>query len=41
MAKEIKSNVEARELLTEGVDALSNAVQVMLGPNGRNVIIDK
>ena len=41
MAKEIKYNVEARELLREGVDALSNAVKVTLGPKGRNVIIDK
>lgn len=41
MAKEIKYNVEAREALKEGVDALSNAVKVTLGPKGRNVIIDK
>jgi chaperonin GroEL len=41
MAKEIKYNVEAREQLKEGVDALSNAVKVTLGPKGRNVIIDK
>ena len=41
MAKEIKYNVEARELLKEGVDELSNAVKVTLGPKGRNVIIDK
>jgi chaperonin GroEL len=41
MAKEIKYNVEARERLKEGVDALSNAVKVTLGPKGRNVIIDK
>ena len=41
MAKEIKYNVEARELLKEGVDALSNAVKVTLGPKGRNVIFDK
>ncbi len=41
MAKEIKYNVEARELLKTGVDALSNAVKVTLGPKGRNVIIDK
>ena len=39
MAKDIKYNVEARELLKEGVDALSNAVKVTLGPKGRNVII--
>ncbi len=41
MSKEIKYNVEARELLKEGVDALCNAVKVTLGPKGRNVIIDK
>ena len=41
MAKEIKYNVEARDLLKEGVDALANAVKVTLGPKGRNVIIDK
>ena len=41
MAKEIKYNVEARELVKEGVDALSNAVKVTRGPKGRNVIIDK
>ena len=41
MAKESKDNVEARELLKEGVEALSNAVKVTLGPKGRNVIIDK
>ena len=41
MAKEIRYNTEARELLKEGVDALCNAVKVTLGPKGRNVIIDK
>ncbi len=41
MSKEIKYNVEARDLLKEGVDALANAVKVTLGPKGRNVIIDK
>ena len=41
MAKEIKYNIEARDLLKEGVDALANAVKVTLGPKGRNVIIDK
>ena len=40
MAKEIKYNVEARELLKEGVEARANAVKVTLGPRGRNVIID-
>ena len=41
MAKEIKYDVEARELLREGADALANAVKVTLGPKGRNVVIDK
>jgi len=41
MAKDIKYNVEARDLLKEGVDALADAVKVTLGPKGRNVIIGK
>ena len=41
MAKDIKYNIEARDLLKEGVDALANAVKVTLGPKGRNVIIEK
>lgn len=41
MAKEIKYDVEARELLKQGVDALADAVKVTLGPKGRNVIIEK
>jgi len=41
MSKEIKFNIEARNLLKEGVDALTNAVKVTLGPKGRNVVIDK
>ena len=41
MAKEILYNVEAREQLKEGVDALANAVKVTLGPKGRNVVVDK
>ncbi len=41
MAKDIIYNWEAREALKKGVDALSNAVKVTLGPKGRNVIIDK
>ena len=41
MAKDIIFNWEAREALKNGVDALSNAVKVTLGPKGRNVIIDK
>ncbi|HXK74634.1 MAG TPA: chaperonin GroEL, partial [Bacteroidales bacterium] len=41
MAKEIKYDWDARENLKKGVDALTNAVKVTLGPKGRNVIIDK
>ena len=41
MAKEIKFNVEARDLLKKGVDELANAVKVTLGPKGRNVVIEK
>ncbi len=41
MVKEIKYDVDARELLREGADALANAVKVTLGPKGRNVVIDK
>ena len=41
MAKEIKFNIQAREELKKGVDALADAVKVTLGPKGRNVIIDK
>jgi chaperonin GroEL len=41
MAKEITFNIEARDQLKRGVDALANAVKVTLGPKGRNVIIDK
>ncbi len=41
MAKEIKFNIEARELLKKGVDELANAVKVTLGPKGRNVVIEK
>lgn len=41
MAKEIKFNMEARNLMKEGADALANAVKVTLGPKGRNVVIDK
>ena len=39
--KEIKYNIEARDQLKKGVDALANAVKVTLGPKGRNVILDK
>jgi len=41
MAKEISFNLDARDQLKKGVDALANAVKVTLGPKGRNVIIDK
>jgi chaperonin GroEL len=41
MAKEIKYDMEARDLLKKGVDELANAVKVTLGPKGRNVIIEK
>jgi chaperonin GroEL len=41
MAKDISFNVEARDALKRGVDALANAVKITLGPKGRNVIIDK
>ncbi len=41
MAKEIKFDIKAREALKRGVDQLSNAVKVTLGPKGRNVILDK
>ena len=41
MAKEIKFNIEAREELKKGVDALADAVKVTLGPKGRNVIISR
>ena len=41
MAKEIKFDVDAREMLKQGVDQLANAVKVTLGPKGRNVVIEK
>ena len=41
MAKQIEFDLEARDGLKRGVDALANAVKVTLGPKGRNVIIDK
>lgn len=41
MAKEIKYNIEARDLLKKGVDELANAVKTTLGPKGRNVVIEK
>lgn len=41
MAKDIKFNKDARELLKSGVDQLADAVKVTLGPKGRNVVIGK
>ena len=41
MAKEINFDIEARDGLKKGVDALANAVKVTLGPKGRNVVIDR
>ena len=41
MAKDIRFNMDARDLLKNGVDQLANAVKVTLGPKGRNVIIEK
>ena len=41
MAKEILFNIDARDQLKKGVDALANAVKITLGPKGRNVIIEK
>ena len=41
MAKDIKFDIEARDGLKRGVDALANSVKVTLGPKGRNVIISK
>ena len=41
MAKDIKFNIDARDLLKRGVDQLADAVKVTLGPKGRNVVIEK
>lgn len=41
MAKEIRFNIEARNLLKEGVDKLADTVRVTLGPKGRNVVLEK
>ncbi len=41
MAKELKFDIEARDNLKKGIDALANAVKVTLGPKGRNVVIEK
>ena len=40
-AKEIRFHTDARERMLRGIDVLSNAVRVTLGPKGRNVILDK
>ena len=40
-AKEIRFHTDARERMLRGIDILSNAVRVTLGPKGRNVILDK
>ena len=40
MAKDIKFNIEARDLMKQSVDSLAYAVKVTLGPKGRNVIIE-
>lgn len=41
MAKDIIFDIESRDSLKKGVDALANAVKVTLGPKGRNVVIDR
>src|SRR5699024_11852545 len=41
MAKQLFFNIEARNKMKDGVDALSNAVKVTLGPKGRNVVLEK
>jgi len=41
MAKEIKFDIDARDQLKKGIDALANAVKITLGPKGRNVVIEK
>ena len=41
MAKELKFDIEARDNLKKGIDALANAVKVTLGPKGRNVVLEK
>ena len=40
-AKEVKFSVDARDRMLRGVDILTNAVRVTLGPKGRNVVLDK
>src|SRR3984893_1138864 len=40
-AKEIRFHTDARERMLRGIDILSNAVRVTLGPKGRNVVLDK
>ena len=41
MAKELKFDIDARDNLKKGIDALANAVKITLGPKGRNVVIEK
>jgi len=41
LGKEIKFGTDARAMMLEGADMLADAVQVTLGPRGRNVVIDK
>jgi chaperonin GroEL len=41
MAKELKFDIDARDNLKKGIDALANAVKVTLGPKGRNVVLEK
>jgi chaperonin GroEL len=41
MAKQLFFDVEARNKMKKGVDVLSNAVKVTLGPKGRNVVLEK
>ena len=40
-AKDVKFSVDARKRIMRGVDVLANAVKITLGPNGRNVILEK
>src|SRR5215471_14324925 len=40
-AKEVKFSVDARDKMMHGIDILADAVRVTLGPNGRNVVLDK
>jgi len=40
-AKEVRFSVDARDRMLRGIDILTNAVKVTLGPKGRNVVLDK